>query len=245
MNSTSVVFEQVVKTYGGAPVLNGIDAIVEHGSTVVLCGSSGSGKSTLIRLVNRLEPISGGKIYVNGQDIHDRLININLLRSNIGFVSQSFNLFQHLSALENVAIALRRVRGMCKSDAFDKASMQLKRLGLGGLSDRYASQLSGGQQQRVAIARTLAMEPRIVLFDEPTSALDPEMVNEVLNSIRTLAEEGMTIMCVTHEMKFARQAADRIWFLEKGVLLQNLPCDQFFGDNSNDRVRRFLSSSSH
>jgi polar amino acid transport system ATP-binding protein len=245
MSIDTVILEDVVKKYGEHLVLNGISATVQQGSTIVLCGSSGSGKSTLIRMINRLEPISGGRIFVGGQDIHDGLINVNQLRSSIGFVAQSFNLFQHLSALDNTAVALRRVKKMGKSEALDRAMAQLRRLGLQAHAAKYPSQLSGGQQQRVAIARALAMEPRLILFDEPTSALDPEMVGEVLAAMKSLAEEGMTMMCVTHEMHFARQAADRVWFLEQGVLLQDAPTEQFFMDNQNERVRRFLNSVRH
>ncbi|MFL9923029.1 amino acid ABC transporter ATP-binding protein [Herbaspirillum lusitanum] len=245
MSQDAVIFDNVIKKYGENLVINGINASVRQGSTVVLCGSSGSGKSTLIRMVNRLEPISGGRIFVDGINIHDALINVNKLRSGIGFVAQSFNLFQHLTALDNVAIALRRVRKMGKDEAASRALTQLRRLGLEAHCAKYPAQLSGGQQQRVAIARVLAMEPKLILFDEPTSALDPEMVGEVLNAMRTLAEEGLTMMCVTHEMHFARQAADQIWFLEQGNLLQDLPAEQFFTGNENERVRRFLNSINH
>lgn len=242
---TTVMFEDVEKSYGDNPVLKGITAFVPQGKTVVLCGSSGSGKSTLIRLVNRLETLDRGRIYFQGLEIHDALININRLREKIGFVPQSFNLFNHLSAVDNVAVALRRVRGLPKKEAHERAMVQLTRLGLATLRDRYPSQLSGGQQQRIAIARALAMEPALILFDEPTSALDPEMVGEVLNTMRSLAEEGLTMMCVTHEMRFARQAADRMWFLEQGKLLQDLPTEDFFDHNDNERVNRFLSSIQH
>jgi polar amino acid transport system ATP-binding protein len=245
MNLDAISFESVGKKYGDNTVLEGITATVKQGSTVVLCGSSGSGKSTLIRLINRLEPLTGGRIFVEGLNIHDGSISLNKLRCAIGFVAQSFNLFQHLTALDNVAIALRRVLKMHKEEAYDRAMAQLRRLGLEGYEKRYPSQLSGGQQQRVAIARALAMEPKLILFDEPTSALDPEMVGEVLNAMRSLAEDGLTMMCVTHEMRFASHAADRIWFLDKGRLLQNLPTEQFFKNNENERVQRFLNSICH
>lgn len=245
MSIDAVIFENVRKDYDGTDVLKGVNASARKGQTVVLCGSSGSGKSTLIRLVNRLETLSTGRIFVNGLNIHDGLVNVNQLRSGIGFVAQSFNLFQHLDALDNVAVALRRVRKVCKDEARDRAMVQLGRLGLERFAHRHPEQLSGGQQQRVAIARALAMEPSILLFDEPTSALDPEMVNEVLAAMRGLAGQGLTLLCVTHEMGFARQVADRMWFLEGGHLIQDLPTGQFFEQNDNERVRRFLASVSH
>lgn len=241
----TVMLENIQKTYGELEVLKGITAFVPKGQTIVLCGSSGSGKSTLIRLINRLEALSDGRIYFQGLNIHDGLINVNKLREKIGFVSQSFNLFHHLSARDNVSLALRKVKGMAKAEANELAMTQLQRLGLEHLHQRYPSQLSGGQQQRVAIARALAMSPELILFDEPTSALDPEMVGEVLHAMRRLAEEGMTMMCVTHEMHFARKAADRVWFLEQGRLLQDLPTEDFFAHNDNERVQRFLSSIQH
>ncbi|EEF27358.1 ATP binding cassette (abc) transporter, putative [Ricinus communis] len=238
-------FEDVKKHYEHTAVLNGVNANVKKGDTIVLCGSSGSGKTTLIRLVNRLETLTIGRIFIDGRDINDHLVDVNRLRSGIGFVAQSFNLFTHLNALDNVAIALRRVRKIKKDESRDRALYQLRRFGLENFAMRYPSQLSGGQQQRVAIARAIAMEPSLILFDEPTSALDPEMVSEVLAAMRSLAEEGLTMLCVTHEMSFARQAADRVWFLEKGSLIQDLPACQFFEQNENERVRRFLASVGH
>lgn len=236
-----IVFEGILKKYGAHVALQNIDASVSRGETIVLCGPSGSGKSTLLRTVNRLEPVDGGTIHVNGANIHDRSVNLNRYRSDIGFIAQSFNLFSNYNVIDNVTLGLRRVRGLDKQEARDQAYVQLKRLNAESLAHKFPNQLSGGQQQRVAIARALAMQPSIMLLDEPTSALDPELVGEVVNAMKDLALQGMTMLCVTHEMGFARQAADRVWFLEQGRLVQDLDSKTFFTANDNERVRRFLN----
>lgn len=194
----------------------------KSGEVVVVCGPSGSGKSTLIRTVNRLEPIEKGQILFDGVDIHGSSTRLNQLRTRIGFVFQSFNLFPHVSVLENIMMSPVKVLGEKRSEARRHAGELLERVGLSHKADVYPAQLSGGQQQRVAIARALAMKPPVMLFDEPTSALDPEMVGEVLSVMRGLAQEGMTMMCVTHEMNFARDVADTIWFMDQGQILKRL-----------------------
>ncbi|WP_116654822.1 amino acid ABC transporter ATP-binding protein [Pelagibacterium sediminicola] len=222
-----IEFEAVEKYFGDRHILKSITGSVSKGQVVVVCGPSGSGKSTLIRTVNRLESIDGGHLRVDGRDIHT-VRNINELRSGIGFVFQSFGLFPHMSALDNVMIGLRRVRKLGPAEARQIAMERLAGLGLADKADSMPAQLSGGQQQRVAIARAVSMRPAVMLFDEPTSALDPELVSEVLAAIEQLADEGMTIICVTHEMGFARRVADRIWYLEAGRLLHNLDTEDFF-----------------
>jgi polar amino acid transport system ATP-binding protein len=210
---------------------------------VVVCGPSGSGKSTLIRTVNRLEEIKSGKVTVDGHDMHAPMggAQLNRLRSRIGFVFQSFNLFPHLSALDNVMLSPMHVNGVKRNEARDKAMQLLERVGLAAKALSFPAQLSGGQQQRVAIARALAMEPPAMLFDEPTSALDPEMVGEVLAVMRSLAGEGMTMMCVTHEMGFAREVADRVWFMDAGCILESAAPETFFRSPQHPRAQRFLS----
>jgi polar amino acid transport system ATP-binding protein len=222
-----IEFEAVEKYFGDRHILKAVTGTVAKGQVVVVCGPSGSGKSTLIRTVNRLESIDGGRISVDGRDIHS-VRDINELRSGIGFVFQSFGLFPHMSALDNVTIGLRRVRKLGASEATEIAMQRLASLGLADKASSMPAQLSGGQQQRVAIARAVSMRPAVMLFDEPTSALDPELVSEVLNAIEQLADEGMTIICVTHEMGFARRVADRIWYLQAGRLLHNLESEDFF-----------------
>jgi polar amino acid transport system ATP-binding protein len=237
----------VCKSYGDHPVLKNIDTEVKRGEVVVICGPSGSGKSTLIRTVNRLEEISSGSIEFEGQNIHARMRagELNRLRSQIGFVFQSFNLFPHLSVVENVSMSPIRVKGLAANVAHDKAIKLLDRVGLADKANSYPGQLSGGQQQRVAIARALAMEPPVMLFDEPTSALDPEMVGEVLTVMKGLAAEGMTMLCVTHEMNFARDVADRIWFIDAGEILETATPDEFFKNPRHPRAQRFLSDLRH
>ncbi len=237
----------VCKSYGDYQVLKNINAEVARGEVVVICGPSGSGKSTLIRTVNRLEEISGGGISFEGQDIHApmRASELNKLRSRIGFVFQSFNLFPHLSVVENVSMSPIRVKGVPADVAHDKALKLLDRVGLADKANSYPGQLSGGQQQRVAIARALAMEPPVMLFDEPTSALDPEMVGEVLSVMKSLAAEGMTMLCVTHEMGFARDVADRIWFIDAGEILETAPPEEFFKNPRHPRAQRFLADLRH
>jgi polar amino acid transport system ATP-binding protein len=238
-----ILFSNVNKWYGDYHALNNINAEVKKGEVVVVCGPSGSGKSTLIRTVNRLEEIKTGQLLFDGHDIQAplRSVELNRLRSRIGFVFQNFNLFPHLSVLDNIMLSPMRVRGVGRGAARATAQALLERVGLSNKAGAYPAQLSGGQQQRVAIARALAMEPPAMLFDEPTSALDPEMVGEVLAVMRSLANEGMTMMCVTHEMNFAREVADRIWFMDAGSILETAPPETFFTQPQHPRAQRFLS----
>ncbi len=240
-------FSGVSKQFGELTVLDDINAEVRRGEVVVICGPSGSGKSTLIRTVNRLEEIQSGAISFDGHELHGRMsaAELNRLRSRIGFVFQSFNLFPHLSALENVAMSPIRVSGLKRAEAEARAMRLLDRVGLANKAEQYPAQLSGGQQQRVAIARALAMEPPAMLFDEPTSALDPEMVGEVLAVMKSLAADGMTMMCVTHEMGFAREVADRVWFIDGGRILEDAPPEEFFQRPKHERAKRFLSDLRH
>ena len=240
-----ITFEHVDKWYGSYQCLTDVNAHVSKGEVVVVCGPSGSGKTTLIRTTNRLETIAKGKIVVNGKDINDTKEDINLLRSNIGFVFQQFNLFPHMTVLENITLAPRKIRGMGKDEAKATAEKLLDRVGLSGKADAFPGQLSGGQSQRVAIARALAMNPPVILFDEPTSALDPEMVGEVLSVMKDLARSGITMMCVTHEMGFARDVADRVWFMDRGVILEDTSPDEFFSNPQHDRAKRFLADLRH
>lgn len=246
MNSTPanfpmIRFKGVNKWYGGYHALNKIDAKVGKGEVVVVCGPSGSGKSTLIRTVNRLEEIQEGMIEFDGQDIHSPALNLNKFRSQVGFVFQSFNLFPHLSVAENIMLAPVTVLKSKRTEAKARALELLERVGLAAKADSYPGQLSGGQQQRVAIARALAMNPPAMLFDEPTSALDPEMVGEVLQVMKGLARDGMTMMCVTHEMNFAREVADRVWFMDAGVLVESGTPEAFFTNPQSERAKKFLT----
>jgi polar amino acid transport system ATP-binding protein len=238
-----IEFIHVNKRYGTFNALVDINAHVRKGEVVVVCGPSGSGKSTLIRTVNRLEEIQSGTLMFDGQNVHAKMTSktLNRLRSRIGFVFQSFNLFPHMSALDNVMLSPVRLRGLSVAEAHDKAMLLLDRVGLTSKAKSYPAQLSGGQQQRVAIARALAMEPPAMLFDEPTSALDPEMVGEVLAVMRSLASEGMTMMCVTHEMAFAREVADRVWFMDAGSILSTDDPKSFFSNPEHPRAKRFLA----
>ena len=236
-------FSHVNKFYGSYQALVDVNATVNKGEVVVVCGPSGSGKSTLIRTVNRLEPIQSGEVLFDGQNVHAGLksAELNRLRARIGFVYQNFNLFPHLSVLENIMLSPVRVNAVKRGDASQTAMRLLDRVGLAHKAKAYPAQLSGGQQQRVAIARALAMEPPVMLFDEPTSSLDPEMVGEVLAVIRSLAADGMTMMCVTHEMNFARDVADCVWFMDAGKILEiGAPAD-FFSNPQHPRAQRFLS----
>ncbi|MFP8967422.1 amino acid ABC transporter ATP-binding protein [Pokkaliibacter sp. CJK22405] len=238
---TMIRLSGVEKWYGDHHVLTNVSADVKRGQVVVLCGPSGSGKSTLIRTMNHLEPINEGSIIVNGENVHARGININRLRSHIGFVFQQFNLFPHLSVLENVTCGPLWVN---KADARETRALAhelLEKVGLAHKAEAYPNQLSGGQQQRVAIARALAMKPPVMLFDEPTSALDPEMVGEVLSVMKALASEGMTMVCVTHEMKFARDVSDEVWFMDQGQLLEVADPEAFFTAPNHPRAQKFLS----
>ena len=238
-----ITFSNVNKWYGDYRALTDINAEVKKGEVVVVCGPSGSGKSTLIRTVNRLEEIKSGQLLFDGHDIQAQMSSkeLNQLRSRIGFVFQSFNLFPHLSVLENIMLSPIKVRGVKRADAKTRAMQLLERVGLAAKAESYPAQLSGGQQQRVAIARALAMDPPAMLFDEPTSALDPEMVGEVLAVMRSLAKEGMTMMCVTHEMNFAREVADQVWFMDAGCILETAAPDTFFRSPQHPRAQRFLS----
>jgi polar amino acid transport system ATP-binding protein len=236
-----IEFINVSKWYGSHRVLNDVNGRVERGEVVVICGPSGSGKSTLIRTINRLEPINKGQIIVGETDVNDRKTSVNRLRSGIGFVFQQFNLFPHLSAKDNVALAPITVRGFKKGEAYDRALELLDKVGLKSKADAFPGQLSGGQQQRVAIARALAMDPPVMLFDEPTSALDPEMVGEVLQVMKQLASDGMTMICVTHEMGFARDVANRVWFIADGEVLESTTPSEFFATPRHPRAQKFVA----
>ena len=246
-NPPMIRLSAVRKSYGHFEVLKGIDAEVARGEVVVVCGPSGSGKSTLIRTVNRLEEIASGSITCDGNDMHGSVParEMNRLRSRIGFVFQSFNLFPHLSVIDNIAMSPIRVKRVARDVAQNKAKQLLDRVGLADKAGAFPAQLSGGQQQRVAIARALAMEPPVMLFDEPTSALDPEMVGEVLAVMKTLAADGMTMMCVTHEMGFARDVADRVWFMDDGLILETATPKDFFSNPQHARAQRFLADLRH
>ncbi|WP_290128010.1 amino acid ABC transporter ATP-binding protein [Aliihoeflea aestuarii] len=236
-----VSFDNVSKWYGEYRALENISIDIPKGQVVVVCGPSGSGKSTLIRTVNGLEPIQEGRIILDGTDVHARKTDLNQLRQKVGFVFQHFNLFPHMSVLDNVTFAPIKIQKKPKDEARDFARKLLDRVGLAEKADTFPGFLSGGQQQRVAIARALALRPPVILFDEPTSALDPEMVGEVLLVMKSLASEGMTMVCVTHEMGFAREVGDRIVFMDQGkVILDDTP-DQFFSKSDHPRVQRFLA----
>lgn len=231
----------VHKFFGTFEALRGIDLDIARGEKVALLGPSGSGKSTLCRCINRLETISSGSILVDGVELPEEGKALASLRADVGMVFQSFNLFPHYSALDNIALAPINVRKMPKQQAMDEASALLERVGLGDKASSLPSQLSGGQQQRVAIARALAMHPKLMLFDEPTSALDPEMINEVLEVMSELAEEGMTMLVVSHEMGFARHACDRVCFMDAGQIVEQNKPDDFFDNPQTDRAKDFLS----
>jgi ABC-type polar amino acid transport system ATPase subunit len=237
-----ISFKNVNKWYGELHVLNDIDLEVAQGEVVVVCGPSGSGKSTLIRCINRLEPIQKGELVVDNMAVHDKKINLTKIRADIGFVFQSFNLYPHMTALENATIAPLKVKKMKKAEAEKIGREMLTRVGLEDRIEHYPAQLSGGQQQRVAIARGLCMNPKIMLFDEPTSALDPEMINEVLDVMRDLAKEGMTMMVVTHEMGFAREVASRVVFMDEGKIIEVAPPNDFFTNPQTERGKYFLQS---
>ncbi len=233
------------KHYGPVHVLDGIDLSVNVGEVVVILGASGSGKSTLIRCINGLETYMSGQLNVDGRELlplHNKLRHLKAVREEVGMVFQQFNLFPHLSVLENVALAPRKVRGRTAKEAETIAMKLLERVHIAEHARKYPSQLSGGQQQRVAIARSLAMEPKVLLFDEPTSALDPEMVGEVLDVMRELARSGMTMLVVTHEMGFAREVADRVVLIHRGKILEEGPPEQMFDHPKHERTRTFLRS---
>lgn len=234
-------FHQVDKHYGHFHVLKGIDLHVQEGEVVVVVGPSGSGKSTMLRCINRLETITSGELTVDGVAINDRKTDINQVRRNIGMVFQHFNLYPHKKVIDNITLAPIKVLGISKEEAEKTALYYLEKVGIVDKAYAYPSQLSGGQQQRVAIARGLAMKPKIMLFDEPTSALDPEMVGEVLDVMRALAREGMTMVVVTHEMGFAREVADRVIFMDQGQIVEEAEPEQFFANPREERTRSFLS----
>ena len=236
-----IEFNNVNKWYGRYHALVDVSENVAKGEVVVVCGPSGSGKSTLIRTINRLEAIDSGSITFDGEDIHARGVDINRLRSRIGFVFQQFNLFPHLSVMQNCTLAPMAVGGLAPAQAREKAMALLERVGLAHKADAWPSELSGGQQQRVAIARALAMAPPLMLFDEPTSALDPEMVGEVLLVMRGLVRDGMTLVVVTHEMGFARDVAHRILFMDQGRILERATPREFFDHPQHPRARQFLA----
>ncbi len=240
-----IEFQDVHKWFGPLHVLNGIDLSVSEGEVIVIIGPSGSGKSTLIRTIDRLEPIQRGRLVVNGIEVSAPNVDVNKLRRQVGMVFQSFNLFPHLSAAENIMLAPLKVRGLRKDDARKQAEALLAKVGIPEKADQMPVRLSGGQQQRVAIARALAMEPKIMLFDEPTSALDAEMIREVLDVMRELAREGMTMIVVTHEIGFAREASDRVVFMDGGRIIEDTPTAQFFAGAKEERARQFLSKVIH
>ena len=243
-NSSSeiaILMEGVNKWYGAFQALRNIDLVVRHGERIVLCGPSGSGKSTLIRCINRLEENEEGRIVVDGLDINESVKSIDKIRMEVGMVFQSFNLFPHLTILENCTLAPMLVRRMSRKDAEASAFQYLEKVRIPEQAYKYPGQLSGGQQQRVAIARALCMQPRIMLFDEPTSALDPEMIKEVLDTMIELADEGTTMVCVTHEMGFAQAVAHRVIFMDNGEIVEEAAPDIFFTEPRSDRTRLFLS----
>ena len=236
-----IEISNISKWYGSFQVLTDCSTSVQKGEVVVVCGPSGSGKSTLINCVNMLEPFQKGKVVVDGISVGDPSTNLPKLRSKVGMVFQNFELFPHLSITENLTLGQIKVLGRSKEEAVAKGLSLLDRVGLSAQANKFPGQLSGGQQQRVAIARALSMDPICMLFDEPTSALDPEMVNEVLDVMVELAKEGMTMMCVTHEMGFARKVANRVIFMDKGCIVEDCTKDNFFGSPRSDRAQLFLS----
>lgn len=241
MSEPIIKFDRVTKRFGDVTVLDGLDFEVRQGEKVTIIGPSGSGKSTLLRCVNRLEEPTSGRILIEGVDMTDPDVDIDRLRTRIGMVFQHFNLFPHLTVLDNLTIAQRKVLKRSKHEAREIAVANLERVGLIDKIDEYPNRLSGGQQQRVAIARALSMKPDMMLFDEPTSALDPELIGEVLDVMRRLAQDGMTMMVVTHEMGFAREVADRVVFMDGGVIVEEGPPKDVLSNPKHERTRRFLS----
>jgi glutamate/aspartate transport system ATP-binding protein len=240
-----ISMRDVSKWYGAFQVLTDCTTDVKKGEVVVVCGPSGSGKSTLIKTVNALEPFQKGEILVDGVAVHDRKTNLAKLRSRIGMVFQNFELFPHMRIVDNLTIGQMKVLGRSKAEAVEHGLKYLDRVGLIAQKDKFPGQLSGGQQQRVAIARALSMDPIAMLFDEPTSALDPEMINEVLDVMVQLAREGMTMMCVTHEMGFARTVANRVIFMDRGMIVEDCTKDEFFSTQRSERAQQFLSKILH
>lgn len=240
MDDLIINMKNVDKYYGDFHVLKNINFSVKKGEIVVICGPSGSGKSTLIRCINRLEEIDSGDLHVEGKDLYDKKVNLNQLRAETGMLFQHFNLFPHLTILENITIAQNKVKGTSKHDAHEISLKLLEKVGLAHKAEGYPNELSGGQKQRVAIARTLAMKPQIILFDEPTSALDPEMIGGVLDVMRDLAHENYTIVCVTHEMGFAKEVCNRIVFMDEGEILEENTPEEFFSNPKTQRAKDFL-----
>jgi putative glutamine transport system ATP-binding protein len=235
-----IYFHQVNKYYGDFHVLKDINLTIHQGEVVVIIGPSGSGKSTLVRCINRLETISSGELIVDNIKVNDKRIDINQLRRNIGMVFQHFNLYPHMTVLQNITLAPMKVLRIPEKEAKETAMYYLEKVGIPDKANSYPAELSGGQQQRVAIARGLAMKPKIMLFDEPTSALDPETIGEVLDVMKQLAKEGMTMVVVTHEMGFAREVADRIVFMDQGRILEEAPPEEFFANPKEERAKVFL-----
>lgn len=240
-DSPAIEIEQMNKFYGGFQALKNINLTIARGEKVVICGPSGSGKSTMIRCINRLEEHNSGRITVLGTELNEDLGNIDEIRRDVGMVFQHFNLFPHMTVLENCTLAPMLVRKQRRAEAEASARMFLEKVRIPEQADKFPGQLSGGQQQRVAIARSLCMQPQILLFDEPTSALDPEMISEVLDVMVALATEGITMVCVTHEMGFARKVADRVVFMDAGEIIEEAPPEEFFHSPKNERTKKFLS----
>ena len=240
MDDPIISMQNVDKYYGDFHVLKNINFSVQKGEILVICGPSGSGKSTLIRCINRLEEIDSGDIFVEGKDLYGKNVNVNQLRAETGMLFQHFNLFPHLTILENITIAQTKVKSTPKHDAHEISLKLLEKVGLAHKAEGYPSELSGGQKQRVAIARTLAMQPKVILFDEPTSALDPEMIGGVLDVMRDLAHENYTIVCVTHEMGFAKEVSNRVVFMDEGQIIEEGTPQEFFTNPQSDRAQKFL-----
>ncbi|WP_423211814.1 amino acid ABC transporter ATP-binding protein [Paracoccus yeei] len=244
-SDTVIKLTDVNKNYGNFHALKDVNLEVGKGEKIIICGPSGSGKSTLIRCINRIEKHDSGEIVVDGHRLTNDTKDVAAIRREVGMVFQSFNLFPHLTILENCTIAPRKSRGLSKAEAEDRAMHYLSKVKIPDQAKKYPGQLSGGQQQRVAIARALCMQPRVMLFDEPTSALDPEMVKEVLDTMVSLAEEGMTMLCVTHEMGFARQVADRVIFMDRGGKVEEAGPEEFFSNPQSPRAQEFLQQVIH
>ena len=240
-NETLIEVKGLKKSFGKIDVLNGIDTEIKKGEVVCIIGPSGSGKSTFLRCLNLLEEPTGGQIIFNGTDITDPKTNINIHRQKMGMVFQQFNLFPHMTVLSNMTMAPIKLLGLTKAEAEERAMKLLERVGLADRANSYPSQLSGGQKQRVAIVRALCMQPEVMLFDEPTSALDPEMVGEVLEVMKSLAGDGMTMAVVTHEMGFAREVADRVFFIDEGIIMEENTPEELFGNPQSPRLQDFLS----
>ena len=236
-----IEFHDVNKHFGQLHVLRDITLAVREREVLVIIGPSGSGKSTLLRTINHLEPIESGTLVVDGIPVHDKRVDVNRLRKEVGMVFQSFNLFPHLTAAENIMLAPTKVHGLSRKQARERAAALLAKVGIPEKADVHPARLSGGQQQRVAIARALAMDPKVMLFDEPTSALDAEMIREVLDVMRQLAKEGMTMLVVSHELGFAREASDRVVFMDEGRIIEDTPSAEFFESPREERARQFLS----